>query len=353
MFSTGNRRYGSAPPSSARCSACCCCTPMSRSPPLGSIDELWGERAPATADKLVQGYVHALRKQLGDDVLGRGPRVRDPCRRRRARSPGVRAPDRRGSDDTARGPVELRAQALALWRGPPLDDVVLEGPERSTVARLTELRLATQIERIDAELALGRAAPLVGELESLAAAHPYQERLHAQLMLALYRSGRQADALDVYQAVRRALSDELGLQPGPELRALEAAILRQDDALTLAASERRRPRRLNVRQRLRPPRHVAAVGTPSCWPHRSAVLALVAVALLSPGGRRRRSPRRRTRSRSSMLAPTNLVDVVPVGVRPGTDHGRGRLRLGRQPRRTNPLQDRPDGTGQRRIRFTR
>ena len=96
---------------------------------------------------------------------------------------------------------------------------------------MSELRLATQIERIDAELELGRHAQLVGELEALVAEHPYQERAAALLMLALYRSGRQAEALDVYRAVRTRLDVELGLQPGQELRELEAAILRQDDAL--------------------------------------------------------------------------------------------------------------------------
>ncbi len=132
--------------------------------------------------------------------------------------------------------VELRRRALALWRGPPLADVVLEGPERHNLGRLSELRLATQLERIDAELELGRHTQLVGELEALVAEHPYQERAAAQLMLALYRSGRQAEALDVYRTVGRKLNDELGLQPGQELRQLEAAILRHDDALSPPAA---------------------------------------------------------------------------------------------------------------------
>ncbi|HEX9381302.1 MAG TPA: BTAD domain-containing putative transcriptional regulator [Gaiellaceae bacterium] len=198
------------------------------------VDELWGERPPATAEKLVQGYVHALRKQLGADALV-------------TQAPGYKLRlDPRALDlleferltDDARGAelpdaVALRRQALSLWRGPLLADVALEGPARHTVGRLSELRLATQIERIDAELELGRHAQLIGELESLVAANPYQERLHAQLMLALYRSGRQAEALHAYQAVRRTLSDELGLQPSQELRDLEAAILRQDESLSV------------------------------------------------------------------------------------------------------------------------
>ena len=106
-----------------------------------------------------------------------------------------------------------------------------------TVDRLSELQLATELDQIDGELQLGRHAQLVGGLEALAAAHPYQERLAAQLMVALYRSGRQADALDVYRTVRGRLDDELGLQPGQEFRDLEAAILRQDERLAAPAPE--------------------------------------------------------------------------------------------------------------------
>jgi len=196
------------------------------------VDELWGERPPATAEKLVQGYVHALRKQLGEGVL-------------ETRAPGYRVTVDSGLFDlaafdelttTARSAsphesVELRARALALWRGTPLANVVLEGPERHTVARLGELRLATQIEQIDAQLSLGRHAQLVGELEALTVAHPYQEKLAGQLMLALYRSGRQADSLEVYRQVRSRLDDELGLEPSQELRDLETAILRHDASL--------------------------------------------------------------------------------------------------------------------------
>ncbi len=209
------------------------------------VDELWGERPPATAERLVQGYVHALRKELGADALvtqAPGYRLRvEPgaldllefqrlVAEARAATPGEAA--------------ELRGQALSLWHGPPLADIGFEGPARHESARLSELRLETQIERIEAELDLGRHAALIGELESLVAAHPYQERLHAQLILALYRSGRQAEALEAYQSVRRVLSEELGLQPGQALRELEAAILRQDETLMLDGRPRgRRPRR--------------------------------------------------------------------------------------------------------------
>ena len=198
------------------------------------VDELWGERPPATAEKLVQGYVHALRKQLGADVLvtqAPGYRLRVEPRSYDLLEFQRLVGEARAAE--LEDAVELRRRALALWRGPPLADLSFEGPARHESGRLSELRLETQIERIDAELELGRNAALIGELESLVAAHAYQERLHAQLILALYRSGRQAEALQAYQSVRRLLNDELGLQPGQALRELEAAILRQDDALTL------------------------------------------------------------------------------------------------------------------------
>jgi YVTN family beta-propeller protein len=201
------------------------------------VDALWGESPPATADKLVQGYVHALRKQLGDGVVQtRSPgyavalqgRTLDLAEFERLLETARSAP--------ARQAVEFRRRGLALWRGGALAGVELEGHARHEAARLDELRLSTQIEQFDARLALGQHTELVGELETLVAAHPYQERLHAHLMLALYRSGRQADALEHYRSFRRALDDELGLQPGAELRELEAAILRQDPDLSAPAS---------------------------------------------------------------------------------------------------------------------
>ena len=199
-------------------------------------DAIWGDRPPATAEKLVQGYVHALRKRLGDGVLETqapgyrlnvAPRSLDLAEFEQLVDKARTAPRRR--------PSQLRRRALALWRGAALADVVIEGADRNMVARLNDLRLAAQIDHIDAELALGRHASVVGELETLTAANPYQERLAAQLMLALYRSGRQAEALESYRGLRRRLDEELGLQPSQELRDLEAAILRQDDELAAPA----------------------------------------------------------------------------------------------------------------------
>ena len=324
------------------------------------IDELWGDEPPATAEKLVQGYVHALRKQLGDAVL-------------ETRAPGYRVVLDGASFDVTEferltheartvplsRSVELRRRALALWRGQPLANVILAGSARNTLAGLDELRLTTQIELIDAELELGRDAQLVGELETLTATHPYQERLAAQLMLALYRSGRQTEALDVYRSMRSRLDDELGLQPGQELRELEAAILRQDESLAAPSAvalpparepqpERtatRVPRVANRRKAVR----AAAAGAVV------AIAAVVALVLLRDGP-------------ASITVPPNfvgvidiaanrIVETVPVGIRPGPiAYGEGAVWVGnlddrslsridpatRKPVRTIPLPATPD-----------
>ena len=126
------------------------------------------------------------------------------------------------------------AEALALWRGPPLSDFAHSRFAQAEIARLEDLHLACLEERIEQDLHAGRYAELTGELEALVAEHPLRERLRGQLMLALYRSGRQAEALDAYQAARRALVDELGIEPGRELRELHQRILNQDPALDLS-----------------------------------------------------------------------------------------------------------------------
>src|SRR5262249_52924939 len=126
-------------------------------------------------------------------------------------------------------------EALDLWRGRALADFAYEAFAQAAVARLEELRLVALERRIEADLALGRHAALVGEVEALVAEHPLRERLRGQLMLAFYRSGRQTEALEVYQATRRTLVEKLGIEPSPALQALEKAILRQDPELSLAA----------------------------------------------------------------------------------------------------------------------
>ena len=191
------------------------------------IDALWDDDPPETATKALQVYVSALRKVLGRDRL-------------ETREPGYLV--RVGNDelDVARF-QSLReqarfAEALALWRGTPLSDFASARFAQPEIAHLEDLRLACLEERIDRDLTDGRHAELTGELELLVSEHPLRERLRGQLMLALYRSGRQAEALDAYQAARRSLVDELGIEPGRELRDLHQKILNQDLALDLDAS---------------------------------------------------------------------------------------------------------------------
>jgi DNA-binding SARP family transcriptional activator/streptogramin lyase len=200
------------------------------------IDELWGERPPATAAKIVQTYVSQLRRVLGPEVIV----TRPPGYLLHVESGELDA-DRfhalvaAASDLAARGD-NLHAhgryrEALALWRGPPLADVLFESFARNEVAQLDEERLSAVLDLIDCELALGQHTKVVTELETLVNQYPLRERPRAQLMLALYRCGRQADALAAYRDARQTLVDELGLEPGPELQELEKAILAHDPEL--------------------------------------------------------------------------------------------------------------------------
>jgi DNA-binding SARP family transcriptional activator len=205
------------------------------------VDELWGETPPATVAKSVQVYVSRLRKELGDGrLVRRAPgyvlRV-EPSELDLARFEQLLADA--GAADPATAGRKLR-EALALWRGPPLADLAYEPFAQAPIARLEELRLHALEQRIDAELATGRHAELVAELEELVAAHPLRERLRAQLMTALYRCGRQADALEAYRDARATLTGELGIEPSRTLRDLQESILRQDARLDAAAPEPQR-----------------------------------------------------------------------------------------------------------------
>ena len=200
------------------------------------IDVLWGEAAPATARKALQVYISRLRRILGAGVLEtRAPgyliRVQDGeldvQRFERLVAQGKHA---LATGDPGRAAALLRT-ALVLWRGPALADVMYEPFAQAEAGRLEELRLSCLEERIEADLALGRHADLVGELEVLTERHPYRERLSGRLMLALYRSGRQAEALEVYRRSHGRLVDELGIEPGPELRSLASRVLNQDPSL--------------------------------------------------------------------------------------------------------------------------
>jgi DNA-binding SARP family transcriptional activator len=197
------------------------------------VDELWEGAGPQHARNAVHVVASRLRSALGDGAIvseGGGYAV--------ALAPGALDADRfeegfrRGRDELARGePWEAVAtlrQALALWRGPALADVRDERFAAPEIARLDDLWLACLAERVDADLACGRHVEVSGEIEALVREHPLRERVHGQLMLALYRAGRQADALAAYRSARDALVDGLGIEPSPALRELEAAILRQD-----------------------------------------------------------------------------------------------------------------------------
>ncbi len=197
------------------------------------IEALWGEEPPGTAQTALHGHISALRKLIGADRI----RTRPPGYLLQAgddevdlaRFEALTARARESADMAARS-AGLGA-ALALWRGTPLADLCGNTLGERESARLEELRLAALEDRIDADLALGRHHELVPELEPLVPEHVFRERLRGQLMLALYRCGRQADALNTYQSGRRALVDELGIEPGPALQQLELRILRQDPAL--------------------------------------------------------------------------------------------------------------------------
>jgi DNA-binding SARP family transcriptional activator len=195
------------------------------------IDELWGTSPPETAQTALQVHVSQLRKRLGREAIS-------------TRAPGYAINVERGeldldrfeelvsaaSGQSARDAATGLRAALALWRGAPLADLddTLARPERT---RLEEARLSVLEQRVDADLRLGGSTELVPELERLVVEHPLRERLRGQLMLALYRSGRQADALDVYRRGRRALQEELGLEPDEALQRLEKAILVHDPSL--------------------------------------------------------------------------------------------------------------------------
>jgi DNA-binding SARP family transcriptional activator len=190
------------------------------------IDAIWGERPTATAQKGLQVLVSQLRKLLGKERV-------------QSRPPGYALTVEPGELDLDRFQslkAEGRAEeALALWRGAPFADFAYHRFAQTEIARLDELRLVALEDRIDADLARGKHAELVAELDWLTREHSSRERLLGQLLLALYRSGRQAEALDRYQEARRAFVEELGIEPGPRLRELQQQILRQEPALDFVA----------------------------------------------------------------------------------------------------------------------
>ncbi|HSI79008.1 MAG TPA: BTAD domain-containing putative transcriptional regulator, partial [Solirubrobacterales bacterium] len=208
------------------------------------IDELWGEEAPETAAKALQVHVSQLRKTLepnreagqsGQILVTRSPGYLikldadqlDLDRFERLAAEGRRALAR-GDPELARRTLR---EALDLWRGPPLAELAYADFVQREAPRLEELRLAVLEDRIEADLEAGRHGEVIGELERLVAEEPLRERPRRQLMLALYRAGRQAEALDAYREAREVLVEKLGIEPGRELKELEAAILAQDQSL--------------------------------------------------------------------------------------------------------------------------
>ena len=197
---------------------------------------LWGEHPPRTATTSLQNAVSQLRRDLAPEVV----ETRPPGYALGVSRDTIDAVRFEGAVASARGaPPEERAEllraALALWRGPPLADLANEDFAQGEIRRLEELRLTALEGRIAADIDLGLHGETIGELEALAAAHPHRERVCALRMLALYRGGRQAEALQVFRDTRRALVDELGIEPGAELQELNAKILRQEAGLVPGA----------------------------------------------------------------------------------------------------------------------
>jgi YVTN family beta-propeller protein len=270
------------------------------------IEGLWGDQAPSTASKVVQGYVSQLRRALPPEAIltqGSGYLLRvldtDAAEFERLLSAAR-------TEEPAEAATTLRA-ALDLWRGRPLADVEYDGWAQGEIGRLEELRLEAIEERIEAEVALGLHRDVVAELESLVAAHPLRERLRNLLMLALYRCDRQAEALEVYRSTRAALVDALGVEPSKVLQRLEQRILAQDPDLELPTAD---PSRRNgdnaARLATAPARRFLRPG----WRRRDVSLiaagALLLAAAVATGAYEL------TKSRAAVLAvPNSLVVVDP------------------------------------------
>lgn len=202
---------------------------------VGSIiDAVWGDEAAANAKRIVQTYVATLRGEVGDAIVktGQGWRLDVPVEEIDAHAfEQIYSSSRNEIDSNPEGAAVTLRESLSLWRGHPYADVEAHGLLDAEIHRLAELRVSAQLARIDADLASGRHSDLVGEIEGLLAEHPYREQLRAQHMLALYRAGRQKEALRSFEDMRTLLVEELGVDPTPELRDLEQRILEQDDAL--------------------------------------------------------------------------------------------------------------------------
>lgn len=299
------------------------------------IDELWGPAPPPTARKAVNVYISKLRRTLaraGNDLIvtaDGGYRLAvDPDLLDAERLRGLVGEARNSlADGESERASQLLHEALALWRGPTLAGIQLEAIGREEVALLDELRLAALMDRIDCDLALGRHEQVLGELNLLVREHPLRERLRAQQMLALYRADRQADALDAYAEARRALVDDLGIDPSDALQRLQQAILRHDPALAtpqgtagvngLGSSAPTPPPAPTAEAK----RHASRRFRPRRWQVVLAVLALLvasAAAAMTLSTSADATPRVVPNSLVRLVPRSGkLTLVVPVGVEPG------------------------------------
>jgi DNA-binding SARP family transcriptional activator/DNA-binding beta-propeller fold protein YncE len=269
------------------------------------IDSVWGDAAPETVESVLQGYVSKLRRLLGLDIETRAPGYVLHVDADHIDAARFERSVREARDLPPADHAHALRNALALWRGPALADLAYEDFAQPEIARLENLRLAALEARIDADLALARHADLAGELEALVREHPLRERFHEQLMLALYRAGRQVEALEAYRAARRTLVEEAGVEPGPVLRELERRVLAQDPAL---AAPEAAPYRHPVR-RDRPTRRRR--GTVAI-----AILAAVAAVVAGLAIARRKDDAVEVRPMTvAVIDPstTEIVAAVPVG----------------------------------------
>ena len=291
------------------------------------IEDLWGDAAPKTVNSVLNVYLSRLRRLLADGtgkqllvtqaagyVLSVRPEGLDA---RRFESLLERGRRELASGEAERASATLR-NALALWRGAALADIAFESFAQPEIARLEELRLTALETRIEADLALVRHDSLVAELETLVAAHPYREGLRAQLMLALYRSGRQAEALETYRRARRAFSEELGVEPGHRLQELEGAILRHDSSLETPRPVGLRTRAEESTEMVRPQRRFPARRTLALA---TALVLAIAAALVAAA----RDPS------GGAPAPLELVGDSVAVIDPGTDTIVGEIPVGGRP----------------------
>jgi DNA-binding SARP family transcriptional activator/outer membrane protein assembly factor BamB len=281
------------------------------------IDELWGDAPPPTVNAALNGYLTKLRRLLANGAGAKVLSTQAPGYVLSVAADGLDAVRferlvERGRSELVRGDAAEAAgtlrDALGLWRGAPLADLAYEEFAQQEIRRLEELRLSALEERIEADLTLGRHDALAGELEALVGEHPYRERLRAHLIVALYRSGRQAEALNAYQAARRTLLDDLGIEPSRRLQELEHAILEHDCSLEPpAAAAPARARDGGEKRRRR-----VVLAAAAALVLVAALATIAAIALRDPSAAR---PIVVTAHSLVVVDPetVSVVDAIPIG----------------------------------------